>query len=58
MAHHLETVLGAARELTEWKDIVFLLVGDGAERSRLVAMRDDMSPRMGNYHNISPSTLS
>ncbi|MEK7762564.1 MAG: glycosyltransferase family 4 protein [Nitrospirota bacterium] len=42
MAHHLETVLEAARELTEWKDIVFLLVGDGAERSRLVAMRDKM----------------
>lgn len=42
MAHHLETVLEAARELTDWKDIVFLLVGDGAERSRLVAMRDEM----------------
>lgn len=42
MAHHLETILEAARELTEWKDIVFLLVGDGAERSRLVAMRDEM----------------
>jgi glycosyltransferase involved in cell wall biosynthesis len=42
MAHHLETVLEAAHELTECKDIVFLLVGDGAERSRLVAMRDEM----------------
>jgi glycosyltransferase involved in cell wall biosynthesis len=42
MAHHLETVLEAARELTEWKDIMFFLVGDGAERSRLVAMRDEM----------------
>ncbi len=42
MAHHLETVLEAARELTDWKDIVFLLVGDGAERSRLLAMRDEM----------------
>jgi glycosyltransferase involved in cell wall biosynthesis len=41
MAHHLETVLEAARELIEWKDIVFLLVGDGAERGRLVAMRDE-----------------
>ena len=41
MAHHLETVLEAAQELREWKDIVFLLVGDGAERSRLVTMRDE-----------------
>jgi glycosyltransferase involved in cell wall biosynthesis len=43
MAHHLETVLDAARELTDRKDIAFLLVGDGAERSRLVAMRDQMA---------------
>lgn len=42
MAHHLETVLEAAHELKEWKDIVFLLVGDGAERSRLVSIRDEM----------------
>jgi len=42
MAHHLETVLEAAQELTEWKDIVFLLVGDGAERSRLLTLRDKM----------------
>ena len=42
MAHHLETIFEAAHELREWKDIVFLLVGDGAERSRLVTMRDGM----------------
>lgn len=42
MAHHLETILEAAHDLREWKDIVFLLVGDGAERSRLVTMRDEM----------------
>jgi glycosyltransferase involved in cell wall biosynthesis len=42
MAHHLETVLEAAQELRDRKDIVFLLVGDGAERCRLVAMRDEM----------------
>ena len=41
MAHHLETVLEAALELKEWKDIVFLLIGDGAERNRLVTMRDE-----------------
>jgi glycosyltransferase involved in cell wall biosynthesis len=42
MAHHLETVLEAADELRDHKDIVFLLVGDGAERKRLVDMRDEM----------------
>jgi glycosyltransferase involved in cell wall biosynthesis len=47
MAHCLETVLYAARELKEQKDIVFLLVGDGAERRRLVAMRDEMA-----LHNV------
>ena len=42
MAHHLETVLEAADELRDNKDIVFLLVGDGAERRRLVDMRNEM----------------
>jgi glycosyltransferase involved in cell wall biosynthesis len=42
MAHRLETVLYAARELRGYDDLVFLLVGDGAERDRLVAMRDEM----------------
>lgn len=42
MAHHLETILEAAQTLSEWKDIMFLLVGDGADRRRLVAMRDEM----------------
>lgn len=35
MAHHLETILDAAELLREHADIVFLLVGDGAERERL-----------------------
>lgn len=39
MAHHLETVLEAAA-LIEHPDIVFLLVGDGAERQRLLERRD------------------
>jgi len=42
MAHRLETVLHAAEELRGYDDIVFLLVGDGAERDRLVALRDEM----------------
>ena len=36
MAHSLETVLKAAELLRERKDIRFLLVGDGAERERLL----------------------
>jgi glycosyltransferase involved in cell wall biosynthesis len=38
MAHHLETILEAAELLQNRGDIVFLLVGDGAERERLLAM--------------------
>jgi glycosyltransferase involved in cell wall biosynthesis len=37
MAHGLDVVLGAAKILREHEDIVFLLVGDGAERERLAA---------------------
>lgn len=40
MAHHLETILEAAEVLRDRSDVVFLLVGDGAERARLVAMKD------------------
>lgn len=47
MAHHLETVLEAAKELVDYKDIRFVLVGDGAERQRLLAMRDKMA-----LHNV------
>jgi glycosyltransferase involved in cell wall biosynthesis len=42
MAHHLETVLEAARQLRERRDIVFLMAGDGAERDRLVAQKEAM----------------
>ncbi len=37
MAHRLDTVLEAADVLRDRSDIAFLLVGDGAERERLVA---------------------
>lgn len=46
MAHHLETILHAAQELVSCKNIVFLLVGDGAERQTLVSMRSAMG--LGN----------
>lgn len=36
MAHRLDTVLDAAELLRDRSDIAFLLVGDGAERERLV----------------------
>ncbi|MCA9467747.1 MAG: glycosyltransferase family 4 protein [Nitrospira sp.] len=42
MAHHLETILEAARLLREERHIHFVLVGDGAERVRLLAMREEM----------------
>lgn len=42
MAHHLETILDAARQLSKFPNIVFLMVGDGAERQVLVRMRDEM----------------
>lgn len=40
MAHGLETIIEAARLLRSHTHIGFLLVGDGAERRRLLAMRD------------------
>jgi glycosyltransferase involved in cell wall biosynthesis len=41
MAHHLETVLEAASFLRDRKDILFLLVGDGAEREKLLGLRNE-----------------
>lgn len=41
MAHHLETILEAAESLRDREDIVFLLVGEGAERERILRMRDE-----------------
>ena len=43
MAHKLETVLEAAQLLTERNDIAFLMVGGGAERARLVALKQSMN---------------
>lgn len=41
MAHGLEVVLHAAKRLVHRPDIVFLLVGDGADRKRLLALKDE-----------------
>jgi len=43
MAHHRETILEAAEQLRERTDVVFLLVGDGAERDRLSLERQRRS---------------
>lgn len=43
MAHHLETIFHAAHRLRGSKHIVFLMVGDGAERQALVRMRTEMA---------------
>jgi glycosyltransferase involved in cell wall biosynthesis len=43
MAHHLETILYAAQRLKQYQDIVFLLAGDGADRERLLALRQDLA---------------
>jgi glycosyltransferase involved in cell wall biosynthesis len=42
MAHHLETVLEAAERLRGEPDVMLLLVGDGAERARLLGRKEAM----------------
>lgn len=42
MAHSLDTVLSAADQLRDNRDIVFLLVGDGAERDSLLEQKKQM----------------
>lgn len=42
MAHSLETILYAAQELGADSGVVFLLVGSGAERERLLALKDEL----------------
>lgn len=41
MAHHLETVLEAAELLRDLDTLRFVLVGDGAERERLLMMKNE-----------------
>ena len=42
MAHALDTLLEAAQLLRDNKDIIFLLIGDGAERERLLQKKEAM----------------
>lgn len=41
MAHHLETIFEAAQQIKNPK-VIFLMVGDGAERVNLLKMKDNM----------------
>lgn len=43
MAHRLQTVLQAADRLRDNDDIKFLFVGDGADKQRLVELRDSLN---------------
>jgi glycosyltransferase involved in cell wall biosynthesis len=43
MAHALDTVLRAATLLADREDVVFLLVGDGAERETLLKSKNDLA---------------
>jgi len=40
MAHHLETMLEAAEILMDRKDIIFLMAGHGAEKDKLVKLKE------------------
>lgn len=42
MAHGLETILEAAELLRDTQEVAFLLVGDGAERDRLLRRQDEL----------------
>lgn len=43
MAHGLKTLLNAAKVLRNRKDIIFLLVGDGAEKNELKKVKEELS---------------
>ena len=45
MSHALDTVLATARQLEDHPDIHFLLVGEGAEKDRLLQLADDLGLR-------------
>ncbi len=54
MAHGLETVLLAADRLRERRDIVFFLVGEGAERERLIRRGRELSLTNLRYPGKQP----
>jgi glycosyltransferase involved in cell wall biosynthesis len=42
MAHGLDTIFETAERMKDSKDVVFMLVGDGAERERLMKRREEI----------------
>lgn len=42
MAHGLETVLKAAKQIEQERNILFILAGDGAEREKLLALKNHL----------------
>jgi len=50
MAHGLETVLLAADRLRQWPEIVFLLLGEGAERDKIIRRIDEL--RLSNLRYL------
>lgn len=42
MAHNLELILNTAKKLLENNEIHFLLIGDGAEKERIIKIREDL----------------
>ena len=57
MAHHLETVLQAASQLHDNKEIHFLLIGDGAECEKLITLRTEMKLQNVTILPLQPKKL-
>ena len=57
MAHGLEVVLRAANELQDEDDIIFLFVGEGAEKDKLIQIKQDMSLKNVLFLNQQPREL-
>src|SRR5205807_849841 len=55
MAHGLETVLMAAERLRQWPEIVFLLLGEGAERDKIIRRIDQL--RLSNLHYLGKQRI-
>lgn len=54
LAHGLETALQAADLLRDRHDILFLLVGDGPQKSALIEMAQDMALPNVRFHDAVP----
>ncbi len=54
MAHALDNVLQAAQLLRDEERIKFLLVGHGAEKSRLLQLASDLELKNVEFHDIVP----